>query len=373
MSNVSKPLRILHVVTSMNFGGLETMIMNYYRHINRQKVQFDFLVHREERASYDDEIESLGGIIYRLPRLVPWSIHYRKALDGFFKSHPEYKIVHVHQDCLSSIALKAAKKYGVPMRIAHSHNSDIDKNVKYPIKIFYRQFITKYATKLMACSELAGKWMFGCSKASEFSVLSNAIDAKAFDYNPQARNALRKELGISDDEFVLGHVGRFSPQKNHLFLIDIFDAVHKLRPNSKLILIGDGELRSMIEKKVSDLGLNECVYFAGTTTNVSSFLQAMDTFVLPSKYEGLGIVTIEAQTSGLPCIIADSIPDECIIDSALVAKMSIEDTTQNWAKCILDSLNILRKGHRADTVMSGYDIMECAKNLQTFYLECLDE
>lgn len=373
MNNTSKPLRVLHVVTSMNFGGLETMIMNYYRHIDRQKVQFDFLVHREERASYDDEIELLGGIIYRLPRLVPWSIRYRKALNDFFQLHPEYKIVHVHQDCLGSIALKAAKKHGVPIRIAHSHNSDIDKNIKYPIKIFYKQFITKYATKLMACGELAGKWMFGCSNASKFSVLPNAIDSKVFDYNPQERKTLRKELGISDEEFVIGHVGRFSPQKNHLFVVDVFKAMHELKQNSKLILVGDGKLRSIIEKRVLDLGLKECVYFAGTTQMVSSYFQAMDAFVLPSKYEGLAIVVIEAQTAGLPCIIADSISDECVIDLELVSKLSIEDTPQNWAKCILDSLDILRKGRRANTVMSGYDIIECAKKLQTFYLECLDE
>lgn len=162
MRTIKEPLRVLQVVTHMNRGGLETMLMNYYRSVDRKKVQFDFLVHREERADYDDEIEALGGKIFRLPRLVPWSISYRRALNGFFAAHKEYKIVHVHQDCLSSVILKAALKQGVPVRIAHSHSQSQDKNLKYLIKLYYKKSIPRYSTKLFACGESAGT---GCSAA----------------------------------------------------------------------------------------------------------------------------------------------------------------------------------------------------------------
>ena len=174
---MEKPMRVLQVVTHMERGGLETMLMNYYRNIDRSQVQFDFLVHRQNRAAYDDEIEALGGKIYRLPVLVPWSSAYRKALNGFFVNHPEYKIVHVHQDCLSSVILKAAKKNGVPVRIGHSHNSNQDKNLKYLIKLYYRRLIPKYATNLFACGKDAGNWMFG---GAPYHILNNAINAASY-------------------------------------------------------------------------------------------------------------------------------------------------------------------------------------------------
>ena len=218
-ATVNDPIRILHVVTYMGRGGLETMIMNYYRHMDRSKVQFDFLTHREFRADYDDEIEALGGKIYRLPHLVPWDKGYRMALDSFFLSHPEYRIVHVHQDCLSSVILKAAKKHGVPVRIAHSHSSSQDKNLKYLVKLFYRHQIAGNATKLLACGKDAGDWMF-CG--APYQILNNAIDTNQYVYNPERRQIVRQELGIPPESFVVGHVGRFNAVKNHTFLLDVF-------------------------------------------------------------------------------------------------------------------------------------------------------
>ena len=168
---MTQPTRVLQVVTHMNRGGLETMLMNYYRHTDRNKVQFDFLAHRDDRAAYDDEIESLGGTIYRLPRLVPWSGSYQRALNDFFEKHPEYRIVHVHQDCLSSVILKAAQKNGVPVRIAHSHSANQDRNLKYPIKLWYKRSIPQYATALFACGKDAGDWMFN---GASYQIVNNA-------------------------------------------------------------------------------------------------------------------------------------------------------------------------------------------------------
>lgn len=183
-------IRVLQVATYMGRGGLESMIMNYYHHIDREKVQFDFLVHRQERAAFDDEIESLGGRIYRLPRLVPWNKGYLSALDRFFVEHPGYKIVHVHQDCLSSVILNAAARHDIPVRIAHSHSANQDKNLKYPIKLWYKRSIPEYATNLFACGKDAGDWMFG---GASYQIINNAIDVAAYTYGSTKRQEMRRQ------------------------------------------------------------------------------------------------------------------------------------------------------------------------------------
>lgn len=359
------PIRILHVVTYMGRGGLETMIMNYYRHIDRSKVQFDFLVHREFRADYDDEIEDLGGRIFRFPRLVPWSQSYRKTLGLFFRTHPEYKIVHVHQDCLSSVILKVAKKCGVPVRIAHSHNSSQDKNIKYPIKMFYKQFIPTYATYLFACGKDAGDWMFG---GAPYQILNNAIDTRQYSFDINARQQMRSNLEINDATFVVGHVGRFHPQKNHLFLLDVFANVKTKMSSALFLLVGDGDLRSEMEHKANLLGISDSVIFTGVRSDVPDLMQAMDCFVFPSHYEGLGIVAVEAQAAGLPCIVSEGVPEECI-KTNLVKRIPLAVGTAQWADEILKLDGVVRTNTREQIVAEGYDIEANAKWLQNFYLE----
>ena len=271
------PVRVLHIVTYMGRGGLETMLMNYYRHINRDKVQFDFLVHRDFEADYDKEILTLGGKIYHISRLIPWSHSYREKLNHFFREHPEYKIVHVHQDCLSSVALQCAKECGILVRIAHSHNNAQDKNLKYLIKLYYMKKIPNYATDLFACSEAAGKWMFG-EKA--FQVVHNAIDIEKYKYSPAIAQKVRKQFNI-ENKIVIGHVGRFNPQKNHEFLIDIFAECIKRNSNVVLMLVGDGNGKKKIVSKVRALGINDKVIFMGVRSDVNELLQAMDVFVFP--------------------------------------------------------------------------------------------
>lgn len=366
MGEIGKPLRVLQVVTNMDRGGLETMLMNYYRNIDRTRVQFDFLTHRQEKAAYDDEILSLGGKIYHLPRLVPWSSTYRKALDNFFKTHPAYSIVHVHQDCLSAVILKAAKQHGVPTRIAHSHNSNQDKNLKYPIKLFYKRFIPKYATVLMACSHEAGDWMFG---GSEYQTLFNAIDAKKYEYNVRVREQIRSLMGIHSGSIVVGNIARFLPQKNHTFLVDIFSKLVKRVPNATLLLVGDGELRPAIEEKVKKLNIADQVIMTGVRADIPDLLQAMDIFVLPSLYEGLPLVMLEAQASGLPCIISDKVPTECIVTNGLVSQVKLADGAAAWAERILLCRGAERFARYGEVKAAGYDIVENAKKLEEFYLE----
>lgn len=360
---MSEPIRVLQVVTHMNRGGLETMLMNYYRHIDRSKVQFDFLVHRQARAAYDNEIESLGGKIYRLPRLVPWSRTYRLALNTFFEEHSEYKIVHVHQDCLSSIILKAAKKHGIPVRIAHSHSASQDKNLKFIIKLFYKRLIPQYATDLFSCGKQAGDWMFG---GAPFRVLNNAIDTETYRYNPVTAQRIRKELGIPENAVVVGHVGRFSAPKNHKFLVDIFGEILKLMPEAHLLLVGDGELRQSTEEKVRTLGIDGNVIFTGVRSDVPELLQAMDVFLFPSLYEGLPVTLVEAQAAGLPCVISDAIPTDCDL-TQLIHRVSLNESAENWATEVCRYPNMPRCETTSQITTAGFDICENARWLENYY------
>lgn len=361
---MDQPIRILHVVTYMGRGGLETMIMNYYRHLDRSKVQFDFLVHRDFRGDYDDEIESLGGRIFRIPRLVPWSRSYLKSLENFFCEHSAYKIVHVHQDCLSSVILKVAKKCGVPVRIAHSHNSNQDKNLKYPIKLLCKQFIPTYATHLFACGKEAGDWMFS---GAPFRVLNNAIDAKQYVYDSNRRCQIRAALGIPDDAFVIGHIGRFNAVKNHAFLLDVFARVRQQGSNAILLLVGDGDLRAEMEQKAATLSISSNVIFTGIRSDVPELLQAMDCFVFPSLYEGLPVTLIEAQAAGLPCIVSDGVPIECD-KTGLVTRIPLPAGTAHWAEETLKTQSNARQNTKEQIVQAGYDIEANAQWLQDFYL-----
>lgn len=361
---MSEPIRVLQVVTYMGRGGLETMLMNYYRNIDRDKVQFDFLTHRDERWDYDDEIESLGGKIYHLPKLNPFSKNYLNALDKFFNEHKEYQIVHCHQDCLSGVVLKVAKKNGVKFTIAHSHNANQDKNLKYLIKLFEKRKIPKYADKLFACGNEAGRWMFN---TDNFEVLNNAIDTDLYTYNAEKASKVKKEFGI-ENKFVVGHVGRFNPQKNHEFLIDVFNEIQKIKEDSVLMLVGDGDLRQEIEKKVQDLGLSEKVIFTGIRSDVNDLMQGMDVFLFPSLYEGLGIVLIEAQAAGLKCIISDTIPKDGIITDDVLS-LSLNQSPVIWANEVLKYKGYKRSNNKELIEKADYDIKNNAKKLEQFYIQ----
>lgn len=362
-------IRVLQVATYMGRGGLESMIMNYYRHIDREKVQFDFLVHRQERAAFDDEIESLGGIIYRLPRLVPWSKSYLSALNRFFDEHPEYKVVHVHQDCLSSVILKVAVQHNVSVRVAHSHSANQDKNLKYPVKLWYKRFIPQYATNLFACGKDAGDWMFG---GASYQIINNAIDVAAYAYDPTKRQEMRRRLGLEND-FTIGHVGRFNQPKNHPFLIDIFAALLKKEPNAVLLLAGGGEDMPKIQAKAHALGITEYVRFLGVRSDVADLMQAMDVFVFPSLYEGLPVTMVEAQAAGLPCIISDKVPPECILTEGLVDVLPLSAEPEIWAAKILEKKNLPRTDRRNEIAAHGFDITTEAVKLQEFYINAYEQ
>lgn len=362
---MDEPIKVLHVVTHMNRGGLESMIMNYYRNIDRSKVQFDFLTHRpeEEKKDFDEEICSLGGKIYHIHKLNPFSYAYHKELDHFFKSHPEYRIIHVHQDCMSSVILKVAKKNGVSIRIAHSHSSNQDRGIKYYIKKYYKKNIKKYATQMFACGGEAGKWMFETDK---FEILPNAIDCSKYTFNPHIRNRVRDELGL-DKNLVIGHVGRFCEVKNHKFIIEILEQIRKQRKDVKVLFAGQGELFENIQRMVEKKGLCDNVIFLGLRTDIPDILQAMDIFLLPSLYEGVPVSIIEAQAAGLKCFISNTVPIDCAITD-LVTTIPLSESPDMWAKAIVNSYPYDRKNQDKAIKDSRYDIVSNAKYLEGFYI-----
>ncbi|MBC5630275.1 glycosyltransferase family 1 protein [Clostridium sp. NSJ-6] len=362
-----KPIRVLQVVTIMNRGGLETMLMNYYRKIDRDKIQFDFMTHRKERGDYDDEIESLGGKIYRMPMIRPGNYkNYFNKLDEFFNNHKEYRVVHSHINENSGFVLRAAKNAGVKCRIAHSHLSDLKLDYKYPFRLYGRMNLKGNLTEYFTCSKRAGEWLFGkrISDSGIIKTLNNAVDTEKFKINNEIRNRVRKELNIEGKK-VIGHVGRFNPQKNHDFLIDIFNEIHKIDKDTVLILIGEGYLKKQIEEKVKILGLDKSVRFLGLRTDINELMQAMDLFLFPSLYEGLAVVLVEAQAAGLRCITSTGVTIESNI-TGNVEFMDLKMLPEVWAKNILTG-NFEKKDLTNELIEKGYDSSTNVKWLVDFY------
>ena len=363
---MDRPLRVLQVVTKMDRGGLETFVMNMYRNIDRSCVQFDFLCHRNGRFDYDEEINALGGRIYRVPRCNPLDPRYLKAIDSFFEEQP-YRVVHSHIDCMSAFPLAAAGRHGAVVRIAHSHNSRQDKDYKYPLKLVCKRRIRHEATDLFACGVEAGRWMFG---SDDFTVVRNAIDVDAYAFNGRRRERVRRELGIPPSSVVVGHVGRFSPVKNHAFILEVFAELLGCRHDAVLLLVGDGGLRPDIELHAKELGIFDSVRFLGVRSDVPDLMQAMDAFIMPSIYEGLPLVLVEAQASGLPCVISDSIPTDCDLAGSNVTRLPLSACAKSWAEALVNVFGKTRRTDGAGIVRrAGFDARETANWIESFYLK----
>ena len=364
-----EPIRVLQVVTIMNRGGLETMLMNYYRKLDKTKIQFDFMTNRLERGHYDDEIEALGGKIYRLSPIKPGNYNkYFKELDEFFKEHKEYKVVHSHINENSGFVLKAAKKAGIECRIAHSHLSDLKLDYKYPFRVYARRNLKGNVSDYFACSQRAGEWLFGkeISSSGKVTVLNNAVDTEKFKINKDIRDKIRMELGIEDKK-VIGHVGRFNPQKNHEFLIDVFNEVYKKDKGTVLLLIGDGYLKEKIEDKVKKLNLEQGVKFLGVREDIPEIMQAMDLFLFPSQFEGLAVVMVEAQAAGLKVITSTGVTKESDITNN-VEFIDLSKGAEYWADIVLNS-DFKKRDDINLMVKKGYDSTNNVKWLSDFYLK----
>jgi len=363
-------IRVLQCVNNMHRAGLETVLMNYYRNIDRTKIQFDFLTHRPDRDDYDDEIEEMGGRIYRAPRLYPQNYPaYFAYMKQFFAEHPEYQIVHSHIDAMSYLPLLAAKKAGVPVRISHSHNTGLDKDLKYALKQYFRYRLPSAANCFWACGEKAGEFLF---RGIPFTVIPNAIDPEKFCYRPEIRKAKREELGL-ENRFTVGHVGRFSNQKNHGFLLEIFCQIQKTAPDAVLLLAGKGENEEIIREKVHTLGIEKSVHFLGSRSDVNQLYQAMDVFVMPSKFEGIPMVGIEAQFSGLPCIFSDKVPEETVFTSNCQF-VELDQPAEYWANRVLCAAS---QRSESSLVSEKYNIRYAhrtlEKNYYDLYRQCTEQ
>ncbi|MBN8193799.1 glycosyltransferase family 1 protein [Bacillus sp. NTK074B] len=371
---MSQPTRVLHVVWKMDRGGAETMIMNLYRNIDRTKVQFDFIVHTDQKCSYDDEIIALGGRIYNIPRFNGINIiKYQNAWKRFFDDHREYKLIHGHLGSTAAIYLYIAKKYGL-YTIAHSHNTNNEITLKGKLYSLFAYPTRNIAHYFFGCSQDAGLDRFGKKVvySSNFKVMNNAIKVEDFIFSGRMREKKRLEFDMGK-KFVIGHIGRFNTQKNHTFLIDIFKKIHEKNDKAMLMMIGDGNLRDSIERKVNSLGLQESVIFTGVRPDIQDLLQAIDIFVFPSLFEGLGIVTVEAQASGLRCIVADVIPNEAYVTN-LVDAISLSSPIDTWANAILKyAKGYERKNTYEEIKSNGYDICDTVNWLESFYLKKMEE
>lgn len=369
MKKDSKPIRVAQIIGKWVGGGVEAVIMNYYRNIDHDKIQFDFICDEDSTNIPYDEIEKLGGkVILISPYQKIFS--YQKELKKVLKDG-NYKIVHSNINTLSVFPLRAAKKVGVPVRIAHSHSTTNKKEWKKNLlKLILRPFSKVYATDYICCSELAGRWLFGNKTydSGRVFLLNNAIDIEKYTYNEKIRKEKRKELGINSSTLVIGHIGRFVAQKNHTFLIDIFNEIHKKNSDSKLLLAGQGPLVNDIKEKVNKLNLNDSVTFLGQRSDSNELYQAFDIFLLPSLYEGLPVVGVEAQAAGLLCYLSSDMTKETkVLNSTTI--MSLSDTSEEWAQSILSgSSEYKRINTKKEISKNGFSIKEEAKKLEDKYL-----
>lgn len=364
-----EPIRVAQVVGKMENGGVEAVVMNYYRHIDRSKVQFDFYADEDSTWIPKDEIESLGGHVYIVP---PYQkLHkYIPALIKLFKDNG-YKIVHAHLNTLNIFPLFAAKRAGVSTRICHNHSTaakgETKKNV---LKYALRPFAKVYATHYAACSKYAGEWLFGKKSVErgEVTIFNNAIDFEKFKFDSKVRDEVRKELGI-EDKFVMGHVGRFCYQKNQDFLIDIFEKVHEKNKNAVLLLVGDGPDRAKIEERVKSSSWRDDVIILGNRGDVERLYPTMDVFVFPSRYEGLGMAAVEAQACGVRTIVSDSVPKDVIL-SNYICFIDLNEGADCWAKKVLQSENEARAELFAE---NSFDISDKADEFTRYYEKILKQ
>lgn len=368
-------IRVLHSVSNMDRAGIETMLMNYYRHIDREKIQFDFLCNKKKKGAYDEEIIEMGGRVFRSPGLNPIRFfQYKKFMFDLFNENPEIKIVHSHNGEFAYQSLYAAYKKGIKVRICHAHNTRIERNLKKPLKLLYKTQLKKVANNYWGCGINAIKFYFGKQIVNDkkYLVINNAIEVEKFVYNENLRNEIRKKMNL-ENKFVIGNVGRFMEQKNHKFILQIFKKILTVIPNASLMLIGDGELLENIKNKAKELQINESILFLGNIENVNEMYQAMDVFLLPSLFEGLPVVGVEAQAAGLKCLFSDTITKEVAITENIKYLSLEKDSIEKWVDEIIKNRTYERKDTSLEIKKAGYSIKEEAQKIEDRYMKMLNE
>lgn len=376
---MTEPIRVLHVLGNTNLGGAESRIMDLYRHIDRDRVQFDFLVHTDEEGYFDREIREMGGRIFRVPRFRLYNyLSYKKAMRNFFAEHHEFKVVQGHITSSAAIYLPIAWAAGVPVTAAHARSAGVDKGIKNILTRLMRRNLSKKTDYMFTCSKLAGISVFGQKAVDQGKTIfvPNAINTSDFAYDEKKRTEMRKELGLKD-QYVIGHVGRFHYAKNHEYLLRIFAELCRqaqdasIETNGKqydyvLILLGEGSTMETMKVLSKELGITDKVFFLGNHRNVYDYYQAMDYFVYPSRYEGLPGTMIEAQTSGLKCLMSDTICDEVKVTD-LVDTMDIKAEPAKWAEYIRKTATYERRSYVEEMRKAGFDVNDQAGIMMNFY------
>lgn len=369
-----EPIRVLQIVGRMDRGGIETMIMNLYRNIDRSKVQFDFLAHYGREAVYNEEIRALGGRIYEMPALKDenhvyyWRLFaYLKALRKFFREHREYRVIHGHMTNTASLYLPIARKNGVTCRIVHSHSTKGKAGLLGVVTNLLQRPVHKHATHFFACSEGAKAWLYPqrLIDAGQVRILANAVDAQKFRFNGDIRQRMRQELELGDCLTVVC-VARFRPEKNQTFLIDVLGELVKIREDVVLVFAGEGPCEDAVKEKAKACGLGRFIRFLGMRTDVPDVLQAADVFALPSLFEGMPVTAIEAQAAGLRCVVSEGLTEEM---NALGMVEYVPHDPVLWAKKLATAGSQLRQDTYQQIVDQGYDIHTTAPWLENFYLE----
>lgn len=366
---MKEPIRVLHVLGNTDLGGAESRIMDLYRHMDRSRVQFDFLVHSEREGYFEKEILQLGGRVYRVPRFRLYNyFSYRRAQKKFFAQHHDFCAVQGHITSSAAVYLPIAKAAGVPVTIAHARSAGVDQGIKGKLTRLMRRNLAQKADYLFTCSELAGISVFGKKAVEEGRTIfiPNAIDCSAFACDEAVRKRLREELGLSG-KYVIGHVGRFHYAKNHEYLLRIFAALRKKGTRDyALILLGEGGGMESAKTLAKELGVEAHVHFLGNHSNIYDYYQAMDYFVYPSRFEGLPGTIVEAQTAGLRCLMSDAICKEVAV-TELVHTMSIADDPAAWADHVEKTADYERSSHVRQMRDAGFDVNAQAEKMMEFY------
>ena len=363
----SKKIKVAQIIASVAEGGIEMMIMNLYRNIDHDKVEFHFLVPNTSLIINAQEIESYGGKVTIVPSIKRY-FKYKKALKTIFKRE-KYDIVHANMNALSFIPLSVAKKCSIPVRISHSHSTSHKKEgLRHIVKQLLRPFSKRYATHYFACSEKAGRWLYGdkAFDSNKVTIINNAIDFEKYSFNEDVRKEIRNSLNIGENQKVIGHIGRFMSQKNHVFLLEIFQELQKFNPNTVLLLVGNGERFDEIKNFVSNKGIKN-VIFTGSVPNTSAYYQAMDCFCLPSLYEGLPVVGVEAQANGLKCFFSSEITKEAAINKQ-TQFLDLASGAKKWAEEINEFL-IKDKLRCSSGLDNKFNIKFIADDLLRLYTE----
>lgn len=364
--------RVLQILSSLNDGGgVQTMLKNYYAHMDRSQLHTDFVVCGDQIGGMEAWFAQLGAHVYHIPPRKENPLGNLNGLRRIIKNG-HYDVIHCHQDYHGAIAIAMAKRYGVPRRIIHGHQAYPQENAVKKIrrKCSVRSLL-KNATDFVACGELAGEWLYGkqMMETGRVKILHNAIPTTTYVYSEENRHRLRGVLGISQDTLVVGHIGRFSKPKNHTLMIHIFAEFYQKHPNAVLLLVGDGELRAETEQLVAQLGLENCVQFLGVRRDVPALLSAMDVFLLPSRWEGLGIVVVESQVNGVPVVCSAQVPREVkLADNVLFIPEEHYEDSDSWCDMLEQALTIGRGDYEAEVIEAGYDICREAKKLEQLYL-----